>query len=104
MDGAALPCAKFPSSHEIRYWQTTAERRVASVRGALRRTDDLALVVGRRQAAGDASGYDRGRVERERSALSARLAVEEAGLSRARARLAGLLGGGAGSPGWRPAG
>ena len=23
MDGAASPCAKSPSSHEIQYWQTT---------------------------------------------------------------------------------
>lgn len=69
-----------------------AERRVAAAVHALRQTDALATAVGRRQAAGDASGYDRGRLERERASFAARAAVEEAGLSRARARLGGLLG------------
>lgn len=70
-----------------------AERRVAATAEALRRVEVLATTVGQRQAAGDASGYDRGRLERERASIAARTAVEEAGLARARARLAGLLGG-----------
>jgi cobalt-zinc-cadmium efflux system outer membrane protein len=70
-----------------------AERRLVATAEALRRVQVLATTVGQRQAAGDASGYDRGRLERERASLAARAAVEEAGLARARARLAGLLGG-----------
>jgi len=70
-----------------------AEQRVAATAGALRRIETLATAVGRRQAAGDASGYDRGRLERERASIAARAAVEGAGLARARARLGGLLGG-----------
>ncbi len=70
-----------------------AERKVAATAEALRRVQVLATTVGQRQAAGDASGYDRGRLERERASMAARAAVEEAGLARARARLAGLLGG-----------
>lgn len=70
-----------------------AERRVAATAEALRRVQVLATTVGQRQAAGDASGYDLGRLERERASIAARAAVEEAGLARARARLGGLLGG-----------
>ncbi len=69
-----------------------AERRVAAAAGSLGRLEALSTAVGRRQAAGDASGYDRGRLERERASIAARAAVEGAGLVRARARLGGLLG------------
>jgi len=70
-----------------------AERRVAAIGESLRRLEALSTAVGRRQAAGDASGYDRGRLERERASIAARSAVEEAGRARAQARLGGLLGG-----------
>lgn len=70
-----------------------AERRVVATAEALKRIETLSTVVVRRQAAGDASGYDRGRLERERAGIAARAAVEAAGLARARARLGGLLGG-----------
>jgi cobalt-zinc-cadmium efflux system outer membrane protein len=70
-----------------------AEKRVAATAEALRRLEALSTAVVRRQAAGDASGYDRGRLERERASIAARAAVEAAGLARARARLGGLLGG-----------
>jgi cobalt-zinc-cadmium efflux system outer membrane protein len=70
-----------------------AEQRIAATAEALRRIETLSTAVGRRQAAGDASGYDRGRLERERASIAARAAVEGAGLARARARLGGLLGG-----------
>lgn len=70
-----------------------AERRVSATDEALRRIAALATAVGQRQAAGDVSGYDRGRLERERASIAARAAVESAGLTRAQARLAGLLGG-----------
>src|SRR5262245_3653424 len=43
--------------------------------------------VQRRAGAGDVSGYDRRRVERERASLEARLHTEEAALERARERL-----------------
>ncbi len=69
-----------------------AERRVAATAESLRRLEALSAAVGRRQAAGDASGYDRGRLERERASIAARAAVEGASLTRARARLGGLLG------------
>lgn len=69
-----------------------AERRASATAEALRRVQALATTVGHRQAAGDASGYDRARLERERASIAARAAVEEAGLARARARLGGLFG------------
>ena len=62
------------------------EARTAAVR-ALRRTEKLAA-----ERAGDVSGYDRRRLEREHASLAARLAVEQARAERARARLGGLLG------------
>lgn len=70
-----------------------AERRVSAAAEALGRVQVLATTVGQRQAAGDVSGYDRGRLERERASIAARASVESAGLARAQARLAGLLGG-----------
>jgi cobalt-zinc-cadmium efflux system outer membrane protein len=70
-----------------------AERRVSATAEALRRLEALATAVGQRQAAGDVSGYDRGRLERERASIAARGSVEAAGHARAQARLAGLLGG-----------
>lgn len=76
-----------------------AERRVAAAAEALRRIEALATAVERRLAAGDASGYDRGRLELERAGIAARAAVEEAAAARARARLGGLLG----APGDAPA-
>jgi len=69
-----------------------ADRRVAATAEAFQRIDTLSTAVGRRLAAGDASGYDRGRLVRERASIGARAAVEEAGRARARARLGGLLG------------
>ena len=74
------------------YELLAAARGVAATVEALQRIDALSIAVSRRQAAGDASGYDRGRLQRERASVAARAAVEEAGLSRARARLGGLLG------------
>lgn len=70
-----------------------AERRMAVAAEALQRIGALATAVGRRQVAGDASGYDRGRLERERASIAARAVTDEAGLARARIRLGGLLGG-----------
>lgn len=69
-----------------------AARRVTAAREAVTRISELATAVGRRQAAGDASGYDRARLERERASFAARLAVEEADAARAAASLAGALG------------
>jgi cobalt-zinc-cadmium efflux system outer membrane protein len=47
--------------------------------------------ISRRAAAGEAAQYDRRRAEREHAAALARLAVEDAGLNRAREHLAALL-------------
>jgi len=49
-------------------------------------------VVDKLARAGEASGYDRRRLERERQAAEARLAEAKAGLERSRARLAALTG------------
>lgn len=74
--------------HEV----LAGQGRVAALRDALRRVERLAEATGRREKAGDASGYDRMRLERERESVAARLAAQEGQLERARARLEGLLG------------
>jgi cobalt-zinc-cadmium efflux system outer membrane protein len=68
------------------------EARVAALRDSLRRVERLAAATAQREKAGDASGYDRMRLERERESVAARLAAQEGHLERARARLEGLLG------------
>lgn len=69
------------------------QARVAALRGWIERIDDATAVVGRRAQRGDAARYDHRRLERERAVATARMEVEEAALSRARARLAASLGG-----------
>src|SRR6266542_1227074 len=69
-----------------------AQDRVGAAQDALQRIDPLVGLVGRRAAAGDVSGYDRQRIERERLAVRARVDAETAQLSRARERLAAVLG------------
>jgi cobalt-zinc-cadmium efflux system outer membrane protein len=70
--------------HEVLYHQ----RRVAALHDWLAGIDRALETVTRREEAGDASVYDRRRLERERASGGARLAVAEAGLDRA---WAGLL-------------
>jgi cobalt-zinc-cadmium efflux system outer membrane protein len=69
-----------------------AQHRVAAVEGWVRRIDSALEVVARREAAGDASAYDRRRLERERANARARLAAHRAEGDRAWARLAALMG------------
>jgi len=78
----------------VRFLETLlAQERVALARRFSARVERLALTVGKREAAGDASGYDRRRVEREASFASGRLHAAEASLESARARLGVLIGG-----------
>jgi outer membrane protein, heavy metal efflux system len=74
------------------YEVVAAEARVAALGDSLRRVERLAAATAQRERAGDASGYDRMRLERERESVAARLAAQEGRLERARARLEGLLG------------
>lgn len=57
-----------------------------------RRIDGAAAIVERLTSAGEASGYDRRRIERERQTAVAHLAVTHASRLRAREQLAGLIG------------
>lgn len=76
-----------------RFYELVAlEARAAAVREALGRTEKLAAAIALRERAGDVSGYDRRRLEREHASFAARLAVEQARAGRARERLGGLLG------------
>ncbi len=69
-----------------------AQQRAAAVEGWVRRIEGALEVVARREAAGDASAYDRRRLERERANARGRLAVHLADADRAWARLAALTG------------
>ena len=69
-----------------------AQSRAGAAQDALQRLDPLVGFVGRRASAGDVSGYDRQRIERERLAVRTRVDVETAQLSRARERLAAVVG------------
>lgn len=58
----------------------------------LQRFDRVETMVAKLAKAGEASGYDRRRLSRERQSIQARLAGEQAELARHQARLAGLTG------------
>ena len=64
--------------HEVLFHQ----RRVTAFQQWLTGIDKALETVALREAAGDASAYDRRRLERERASAGARLAVAEAGLER----------------------
>ena len=74
------------------YDVVAGEARLAALRDSLVRVERLAEATVQREKAGDASGYDRMRLERERESVSARVAAQEGQLERSRARLEGLLG------------
>jgi cobalt-zinc-cadmium efflux system outer membrane protein len=67
------------------------QRRVDAIRQWSTRLETARDRISRRAAAGEAAQYDRRRAEREHAAALARLAVEDAGLNRAREHLAALL-------------
>ena len=69
-------------------WAQVRERELTSVRDRL---SDLAAVLGRREAAGDAAGYDRLRAEREVLNVAADLATASTDRGRAQAALAGFV-------------
>ena len=74
------------------YEVVAGEARLAALRDSLVRVERLAEATVQREKAGDASGYDRMRLERERESVAARVAAQEGQLERSRARLEGLLG------------
>lgn len=66
--------------------------RVAALEGWRARIDEALAIVARRESKGDASTYERRRLERERAVATGRLDTERATLERARAQLHALLG------------
>ncbi len=68
------------------------QRSVASVRALIARLEEAVDSVSRREAAGDASAYDRRRIERELSIAVARLAMLDTRRQRAWSKLASLIG------------
>ena len=68
------------------------QRRVAALEEWVGQGARVAAIVAKRQQAGEVSGYDALRTEREQATARARLATEQAALSRSRELLAGLLG------------
>ena len=68
------------------------QRRVEALEAALGRMDPVADIVSVRRRAGDISGYDQSRIERERADLKARLGEAQAERQQARQTLQALLG------------
>lgn len=68
------------------------ERIKESATAWLARLEEATTIVGRLTSAGEASGYDRRRVEREMQSARAKLTAADADLARARETFAGLLG------------
>ena len=76
----------------LRFYATLLEqRRVEALRDALDRMDEVAAMVKERRQAGDISGYDQSRIERERAGLRARLDQANAALQHRRESLHVLL-------------
>lgn len=76
----------------LRFYATLLEqRRVEALREALDRMDEVAAMVKERRQAGDISGYDQSRIERERAGLRARLDQANAALQHKRESLHALL-------------
>ncbi len=76
------------SFHEVLFRQ----RVIQATETWMRRFDRVEERVGKLARAGEASGYDRRRLARERQTAEARLAAERAELDRAQARLGALTG------------
>lgn len=76
------------SFHEVLFRQ----RVIQATESWMRHFDRVEGLVGKLARAGEASGYDRRRLARERQTAEARLAAERAGLDRALARLGALTG------------
>ena len=76
------------SFHEVLFRQETIRATATWVQ----RFERVEGMVGKLARAGEASGYDRRRLARERQTAEARLAAERAELERARARLSALTG------------
>lgn len=78
----------------LRFYETLqAQRKVEALQAWSRETERVARIVARREAAGEVSGYDRRRLERERAGAAARLRAEQAAFARARERLAAVVDG-----------
>jgi len=77
-----------------RFYETLVEqRKVRALEEWSRQMGRVAGTVGKREAAGEVSGYDRRRLDRERASAEARLRAAQATLERARERLSALIGG-----------
>jgi len=73
------------------------ERIKESAAAWLARLEEATTIVARLTSAGEASGYDRRRIEREMQSARAKLLAADADLARARENLVGLLGSASGS-------
>jgi len=78
---------------QSRFYATLFEqRRVAASEEWVSQGERVVAIVAKRKLAGEASGYDAMRIEREQSTARARLATERAALARSRELLAAVLG------------
>jgi len=91
-EGEGMLANRRAAVRERFYEALLAQERAAAFAAWLEQGARIGRIIERRAQAGEASGYDRRRFEREVTTIRARLATTEAELGRARARLAGLIG------------
>jgi cobalt-zinc-cadmium efflux system outer membrane protein len=91
--GSAVRRADLVAEIRRRFYEVLLEQQtVLAMETWAQRFTRVETIVGKLARAGEASGYDRRRLVRERQAAQARLATERATLDRNRERLAALLG------------
>lgn len=91
-DGDAVRLAAVADAR-LRFFEVLYRQdRITALEGWRARIDDALAIVARRESKGDASTYERRRLERERAVATGRLDTERATLERARAQLSALLG------------
>ncbi len=91
-DGGAIRAATVAEAR-VRFFEVLYRQdRIAALEGWRVRIDESLAIVARRESKGDASTYERRRLERERAVATGRLDTERATLERARAELRALLG------------
>ena len=92
LEGEALRAGRRLETQERFVEALLSERRSGALRSWLENGARIASIVSKREKAGEVSGYDRRRIEREQESAKARVAAEDAVADRARERLRALVG------------
>ncbi len=91
-EGERMLVSRRAAVRERFYEALLAQERAAAFAAWLAQGTRVAGIIAKRAHAGEASGYDRRRFQREETTVRARSATADAELGRARSQLAGLIG------------